>query len=105
MVQWPVTVAVANAGMTDSFRHLFPNPAQQPAITWSPLYNSPDEPQDRIDFVFHKGSPATPVSAEIFTNGVENDGYVYGDNVSATRANTCPSDHASVIVDFSLAWP
>jgi hypothetical protein len=45
------------------------------------------------------------VSAEIFTNGVENDGYVYGDNVSATRANTWPSDHASVIVDFSLAWP
>jgi hypothetical protein len=105
VVQWPVTVAVANAGMTDSFRQLFPNPAQQPAITWSPLYSSPQEPQDRIDFVFHMGTPATPASAEIFTNGVENDGFVYGDNVSAARANTWPSDHASVIVDFNLSWP
>jgi endonuclease/exonuclease/phosphatase family metal-dependent hydrolase len=105
VVQWPVTVAVANAGMTDSFRQVYPNPVAQPAITWSPIYSSPNEPQDRIDFVCHKGSPATPVAAEIFTNGVENSGYVYGDNVQATRNNTWPSDHASVIVTFQLAWP
>lgn len=105
VVQWPVTVAVANAGMTDSFRHVYPNPVQAPAITWSPLYSSPNEPQDRIDFVFHKGTPATPASAEIFTNGVQSSGYVYGDNVSGARGNTWPSDHAAVIVDFNLAWP
>ncbi|WP_367872466.1 endonuclease/exonuclease/phosphatase family protein [Luteolibacter sp. Populi] len=105
VVQWPVTVAVANAGLLDSFRQVFPNPAQQPAITWSPLYNSAGEPQDRIDFIFHKGSPATPTSAEIFTNGVENDGFVYGDDTSAAWANTWPSDHASVIVNFALTWP
>jgi hypothetical protein len=105
VVQWPVTVAVANAGMTDSFRQIHSNPQSQPGITWSPLYSSPNEPQDRIDFVFHKGSPATPTAAEIFTNAVENDGYVYGDNVQAARNNTWPSDHASVIVTFQLAWP
>ncbi|WP_265595112.1 endonuclease/exonuclease/phosphatase family protein [Haloferula sp. BvORR071] len=105
VVQWPATVAVANAGLTDSFRQLFPNPVAQPATTWSAIYTSPNEPQDRIDFVFHKGSPATPVSAEIFTNTVEHRGYVYGDDVSATRANTWPSDHASVVVSFQLTWP
>ncbi len=105
VVQWPVTIATANAGLIDSFRQVFPNPVTQPGITWSPLYNDQAEPQDRIDFVFHKGSPATPVAAEIFTNGVESDGYVYGDNVSGARGNTWPSDHASVIVDFTLAWP
>lgn len=105
VVQWPVTVAIANAGMTDSFRQIYPNPVSHPAITWSPIYSSPDEPQDRIDFIFHKGSPATPVAAEIFTNGVESSGYVYGDNVQATRNNTWPSDHASVIVTFQLSWP
>jgi hypothetical protein len=105
VVQWPVTVAVANAGMTDSFRQLFPNPAQTPAITWSPLYSSPNEPQDRIDFVFHKGAPVTPASAEIFTNGVQSNGYVYGDDISGARGNTWPSDHAAVVVDFNLAWP
>ena len=105
VVQWPVTVAVANAGMADSFRQIHPNPVSQPGITWSPIYNNGAEPQDRIDFVFHKGTPATPVAAEIFTNGVENSGYVYGDDVSGTRDNTWPSDHASVIVTFQLAWP
>jgi hypothetical protein len=105
VVQWPVTVAIANAGLTDSFRQIYPNPQSQPAITWSPLYSSPNEPQDRIDFVFHKGSPATPTAAEIFTNAVENDGFVYGDNVQAARNNTWPSDHASVVVTFQLAWP
>ncbi len=105
VVQWPVTVAVANAGMSDSFRQIHPNPVSVPAVTWSPVYSSPQEPQDRIDFVFHKGAPATPVAAEIFTTAVENDGYVYGDNVQAVRDNTWPSDHASVIVTFQLAWP
>ena len=42
-------MAVANAGMTDSFRQIFPNPQSQPGITWSPIYSSPDEPQDRIE--------------------------------------------------------
>lgn len=105
VVAWPVTVAVANAGMIDSFRQVFPNPQSQPGITWSPIYSSPDEPQDRIDLIFHKGSAATPTDAEVFINGVESSGYVYGDNVQATHNNTWPSDHAAVIVTYQLAWP
>jgi len=105
VVQWPATAAVVNAGMTDSFRQIFPNPQTHPGTTWSPLYSNPNEPQDRIDFVFHKGSPATPTAAEIFTNTLENHGYVYGDDVQAARNNTWPSDHASVVVTFQLAWP
>lgn len=105
VVAWPVTVSVAEAGLSDSFRQIHPDPASQAGITWSPLYSSPQEPQDRIDFVFHKGSAATPVAASIFTNGVESGGHAYGDDVRATRANTWPSDHAAVVVDFRLEWP
>lgn len=105
VVAWPATVAVANAGMTDSFRAIYPNPVTNPGTTWSPLYSSPNEPQDRIDFVFYKGTPATPTSAEVFTNGLQYSGFVYGDNVDAARANTWPSDHASTVVTYQLAWP
>ncbi len=105
VVAWPVTVAVANAGMADSFRQIHADPVSVPAATWSPVYSSPGEPQDRIDFVFHKGAPATPVAAEIFTTAVESGGYEYGDNVDAARGNTWPSDHASVIVTFQMTWP
>lgn len=103
VVVWPATKAVADAGMIDSFRQIYPNPVTHPAITWSPLYSSPNEPQDRIDFVFHKGSGVTPIAAEIFTTPVENSGYVYGQSVQAARANTWPSDHASVLVTFQFA--
>jgi len=105
VVAWPVTVAIANAGLADSFRQIHPDPVSQPGITWSPLYNSPQEPQDRIDLIFHKGTAATPVAASIFTNGVESQGHAYGDDMQAARANTWPSDHAAVVVDYQLAWP
>jgi hypothetical protein len=42
VVAWPVTVAVANAGLTDSFRAIHSNPVSTPGITWSPLYSSPN---------------------------------------------------------------
>jgi len=105
VVQWPVSTAVANAGLADSFRQVHPDPRIQPGITWSPLYDSPDEPQDRIDFVFHRGSPAVPTSARIFTTAVEAHVRMYGGNLQSIRDNTWPSDHASVIVTFRLTWP
>ncbi|MFD0895144.1 endonuclease/exonuclease/phosphatase family protein [Luteolibacter ambystomatis] len=102
VVEWPVTKALANAGMTDSVRQLYPNPVTNPFITWSPIYSSPNEPQDRIDFVLHKGTGVTPVAAQMFTTPVEHSGYVYGDSITATRDNTWPSDHASIIVTFQF---
>jgi hypothetical protein len=41
----------------------------------------------------------------VFTNGLQYDGFVYGDNVNAARANTWPGDHAAVVVSYQLAWP
>ncbi|BCU77696.1 endonuclease/exonuclease/phosphatase family protein [Luteolibacter sp. LG18] len=102
VVVWPATKAVTDAGMTDSVRQVSPNPVTQPFITWSPLYSSTNEPQDRIDFVFHKGTGVTPVAAQTFTTPVEHSGYVYGDSITATRDNTWPSDHASILVTFQF---
>lgn len=48
-------------GLIDSFRAVYPDPARDPGNTWSPLLplhdgeSGPAEPQDRIDFIFHKG--------------------------------------------------
>lgn len=92
---WPVTKAIADAGIRLSLRQVYPNPVTHPMVTWSPLYSSPNEPQERIDFVFHKGSGVTPVAAQVFTTPVEHSGYAYGDPIQAT--------HAAVVVTFQLA--
>jgi len=51
-VNWPTSNRVADAGFTDSLRVVRPNVITDPARSWSPLY---DGPQDRIDFVYHQG--------------------------------------------------
>ncbi len=33
-VRWPVSVAVEQAGFTDSFRAIYPNPVKTPGLTW-----------------------------------------------------------------------
>lgn len=60
-VGWPVTRAAEEAGFADSYREAHPDPVREPAHTWSPVHpehedgNGRPEPQDRIDFVFHRG--------------------------------------------------
>lgn len=65
---WPTSKACTDAGLTDSFRVAHPDPKKEPANTWSPieLHNedeNKDEPQDRIDFIYHKG-PLKVLSSE-----------------------------------------
>lgn len=53
-VEWPVTKAAEEAGFADSYRQAHPDPVAEPGHTWSPVQAAP-EPQDRIDFVLHRG--------------------------------------------------
>ncbi|PVI01266.1 DNase I-like protein [Periconia macrospinosa] len=58
--KWPITKACTDAGLTDSYRAIHKDPAKDDGNTWSPieLHNekaNKDEPQDRIDFIFHQG--------------------------------------------------
>ena len=59
----PVSIAMRDAGFTDTFRMVHPDPVQQPGITWSPMFRmSGDTEQgfDRIDRIYLK-NPAKPV--------------------------------------------
>lgn len=58
--EWPTSKAMTGAGLTDSYRSIHKDPAKEDGNTWSPIDlknedEKKDEPQDRIDFIYHKG--------------------------------------------------
>ncbi|GHH21306.1 HAD-IA family hydrolase [Streptomyces lanatus] len=98
-VDWPVTKAAEEAGLRDSYREAHPDPATHPGHTWSPIHSLHEdgsgrpEPQDRIDYVLHRGLRV-----------VDSETYVSGDPRPwpDVEHNDWPSDHAAVITTFSL---
>ncbi len=100
-VPFPASTAVENAGMIDSYRAAHPDPSTHPGITWSPIHKG-TEPQDRIDFVYHKGAPLKILSAEIYTTEVEVTVGRWGVDVTPVKNNTWPSDHAASLTRYAL---
>ncbi|RII19809.1 Endonuclease/Exonuclease/phosphatase family protein [Streptomyces sp. YIM 130001] len=100
-VDWPATKIVADAGMTDSYRQAHPDPAADPATTWSPIYPNHDgstgevEPQDRIDFITYAGSGLGVQDSSVIVDG---DPAPYPDQAD----NAWPTDHAAVLTTFSV---
>lgn len=84
VVPWPVTAAVARAGFRDAYRECHPNVDRMKDRTWSPRF--PEQIQDRIDFIYWKGTALTPCSSTTLDR--------YGPY--------WPSDHAAVLATF--AW-
>jgi endonuclease/exonuclease/phosphatase family metal-dependent hydrolase len=66
IVPWPATILPFQAGLVDSFRLLHPDPAANPGNTWSTIHKK-GEPQDRIDYIFHKGANIHPISSRTLT--------------------------------------
>ncbi|MFN0125658.1 MAG: endonuclease/exonuclease/phosphatase family protein [Verrucomicrobiales bacterium] len=98
VVDWPVTKKLADAGFSDVYRLIHPNPATHRGDTWSPVFTrngSKPEPQDRIDMIHHKGAKLVPIDARVFTLAVEKTNSNY-------QSNTWPSDHAAVVADYFL---
>jgi HAD superfamily hydrolase (TIGR01509 family) len=91
-VAWPVTRAAEGAGFADSYRQAHPDPVRDPGHTWSPVVVHP-EPQDRIDFVLHRGLRV--LDSRTYVSGSPRP---YPD----VADNDWPSDHAAVITTFSL---
>ena len=61
-IDWPVAHALADAGFTDSYREVHPDPVADPGFTWTPGYpreRKGVEVHDRIDWVLHAG-PSRP---------------------------------------------
>ncbi|UNI23805.1 hypothetical protein JDV02_009602 [Purpureocillium takamizusanense] len=96
-MEWPTSVQAAKAGLADSFREIHSDPLQVPGNTWSPIYRSNDgrhEPEDRIDFIHHKGL-LRPIVAEVDVWGTHRFEPHHADN-------EWPSDHAAVRTIFSF---
>jgi endonuclease/exonuclease/phosphatase family metal-dependent hydrolase len=96
----PVSTAVTAAGFEDTFRTIFPNPVQQPGLTWSPLYRGTGrEPalMDRIDRLYLHHAAATrrlkPVAATVLPE-------VWEAQSIPPAEREFPSDHGALVVDF-----
>ncbi|MFJ6987857.1 MULTISPECIES: HAD-IA family hydrolase [unclassified Streptomyces] len=98
-VDWPVTRAAEAAGLRDSFREAHPDPVREPGHTWSPVHAAHEdgsgrpEPQDRIDFVLHRGLRV--LDSRTHVSGTPRAWPDVADN-------DWPSDHAAVITTFAL---
>ncbi|MEU6217981.1 HAD-IA family hydrolase [Streptomyces sp. NPDC047022] len=98
-VEWPVTKAAEQAGLRDSYREAHPDPAAEPGHTWSPVHpvhedgSGRPEPQDRIDYVLHRG--LTVLDSRTYVSGTPRP----WPDVSG---NDWPSDHAAVVTTFAV---
>ncbi|MGW8380041.1 endonuclease/exonuclease/phosphatase family protein [Streptomyces sp. ODS28] len=98
---WPVTKAIAGAGLRDSFRVKHPDPGNQPGNTWSPVYPRHNgstgrrEPQNRTDYITYAGNMRVLHSRTV----------VVGHPKARPhhRNNVWPSDHKAVLTEFGVS--
>lgn len=99
----PVSSAMKEAGFTDTYRAIHPDPVDYPGLTWSPLFRTDDQgnpkPSNRIDRLYTKnpaeGVKLVPVRATVFPEELE-------DNDIPIRQRKFPSDHGAVLIE--LEW-
>jgi exodeoxyribonuclease-3 len=93
-VRWPTTAAVDDAGFTDAYRQIHPDPLKRPGYTWTPITaeDDPKDRHDRIDFVF-VGRGVKVTSAEIVGERMDRADIV---------VTPYPSDHRAVVA--SVTW-
>ena len=96
-VVWPVTRALADAGLRDSYREAHPDPTARLGYTWTAgmpaPYVRPHETIDRIDFIFTGGASETLSSQIVGEPG--------GDGVDIA-VSPYPSDHRGVVSAFRV---
>ena len=94
-VDWPVSRALADAGLRDSYREVHPDPVAMPGFTWTPggPESDPHEVHDRIDWVLAAG-PATATASGVV-------GEAGGPDV-AYSVTPWPTDHRGVVSTFTV---
>jgi len=100
-VEWPVTKMLENAGLSDSYRVIYPDPKIDPGITWPamrPKIKGEWNPSkrslaDRIDMIW-SGGPATPT-----------DSWVMGEQGADVKETVSPwpSDHRALVSTFDVS--
>jgi exonuclease III len=94
-VEWPATLRLSQAGFTDAYRAVYPDPAAKPAFTWTPYYDeeAPDDTPDRIDFVLVRGQGVKVTEAAIVgEDGPRTD----------IAVMPWPSDHRAVVASVTI---
>ena len=99
--EWPTSAEPLKAGLVDSLREADSDPKESPHNTWSPIYkqntdfDSKEEPQDRIDFIYHKGSGMKVKSGETLVLGKPKP-------IPFHEQNEWVSDHMAVLVEYEI---
>ncbi len=96
-VAWPAVGLLLEAGLRDSYRDVYPDPAARPGFTWTAgmphPFVRPRETMDRIDFVF-AGGPSRTLASQIV-------GEPGGPDVDI-GVSPWPSDHRAVVSTFRV---
>lgn len=96
-VVWPESKAVADLGMIDTYRVIYPDPKKKPGVTWTLGYPYPriakDETVDRIDFVW------VPIGTKVISSDIV--GPNGGPDVTI-GLTPYPSDHLALVSAFKI---
>ncbi len=108
-IPWQNTLTLQNNGFVDSYRKYFPNPVNNPGITWpsyahqtgSTSWTPLADERDRIDYIFYKGSNISTLYSsligpkESYANNQITTSNTYYENFMANNL-LWPSDHKAV---------
>jgi hypothetical protein len=93
---WPVSRALEDAGLTDSFRSVFPDIVAHPGITWTAgrpyPYLPPNETFDRIDYVW-------VANMRVIDSVVMGEA---GNSQNGLSVTPWPSDHRAVLTTIEV---
>jgi endonuclease/exonuclease/phosphatase family metal-dependent hydrolase len=92
VVLWPTSRAVADAGLSDSYRTAHADPVAMRGLTWTPL-PAPNEVHDRIDLLYHAGTGVEVVTAEVVGEDPE---------LADIVVQPYPSDHRGVVASYQI---
>jgi endonuclease/exonuclease/phosphatase family metal-dependent hydrolase len=105
----PVSTAMQQAGFTDTFRVVHPNPVQRPGITWSPMFRgkaadgaAKEQGFERIDRLYLKNPAAAAGGWTLRSIAGHVLPAVWEDESIQVPARSFPSDHGAVVID--LEW-
>jgi hypothetical protein len=101
-IEWPGSQALADAGLLDAYRTVFPDEVAKPGITWTPPYPPAvpgrrpydDQVLDRIDRLYFAGRGLKLVSVGVVGESAA--------NCEQVHAGPWPSDHRAVTATFTV---
>jgi exonuclease III len=90
-VKWEVSSLMVDAGFTDSWREIYPDPSTNYGETWLS-----EEQTCRIDYLYYQGSKIKALKSETVAVG-------YGKDFTYREKNLMfPSDHGFVLTTFKI---